>query len=82
MYFYFILIMKCIYSLFQADLVEFYYLWKKSPGAVTSRTHRRNRRQSTLRRIKPSPVKQNRPSSNDYSMYSVQRISKIYFCLL
>ncbi|KFM59729.1 Arginine-glutamic acid dipeptide repeats protein, partial [Stegodyphus mimosarum] len=49
-----------------ADLVEFYYLWKKSPGAVTSRTHRRNRRQNTLRRIKPSPIKQNRPTSNDY----------------
>ncbi|GBM25833.1 Arginine-glutamic acid dipeptide repeats protein [Araneus ventricosus] len=49
-----------------ADLVEFYYLWKKSPGALTSRTHRRNRRQNTLRRIKPSPVKQNRPASNDF----------------
>ncbi|KAG8191260.1 hypothetical protein JTE90_003272 [Oedothorax gibbosus] len=41
-----------------ADLVEFYYLWKKSPAAVTSRTHRRNRRSNTLRRIKPSPIKQ------------------------
>ncbi|XP_054710797.1 arginine-glutamic acid dipeptide repeats protein-like [Uloborus diversus] len=50
-----------------ADLVEFYYLWKKSPGAITSRTHRRNRRQNTLRRVKPSPIKQNnRPASNDY----------------
>ncbi|XP_015919122.1 arginine-glutamic acid dipeptide repeats protein isoform X2 [Parasteatoda tepidariorum] len=49
-----------------AELVEFYYLWKKSPGAVTSRTHRRNRRQNTLRRIKPSPVKQSRPASNDF----------------
>ncbi|GFY37765.1 arginine-glutamic acid dipeptide repeats protein [Trichonephila inaurata madagascariensis] len=49
-----------------ADLVEFYYLWKKSPGALTSRTHRRNRRQNSLRRIKPSPIKQNRPTSNDF----------------
>lgn len=34
------------------DLVEFYYLWKKTPGALPSRTHRRHRRQSVLRRIR------------------------------
>ncbi|GIY68280.1 arginine-glutamic acid dipeptide repeats protein [Caerostris darwini] len=49
-----------------ADVVEWYYLWKKSPGALTSRTHRRNRRQNTLRNKKPSPIKQNRPTSNDF----------------
>ena len=34
------------------ELVEFYYLWKKTPGAIPSRTHRRHRRQSVLRRIR------------------------------
>ncbi|XP_065285308.1 arginine-glutamic acid dipeptide repeats protein-like isoform X4 [Dermacentor albipictus] len=38
----------------QADLVEFYYLWKKTPGAATSRPHRRHRRQNVLRRSRPS----------------------------
>lgn len=37
-----------------ADLVEFYYLWKKTPGAATSRPHRRHRRQNVLRRSRPS----------------------------
>jgi arginine-glutamic acid dipeptide repeats protein len=34
-----------------AELVEFYYLWKKTPGANNNRPHRR-RRQSSLRRIR------------------------------
>jgi arginine-glutamic acid dipeptide repeat-containing protein len=33
-------------------LVEFYYLWKKTPGANNNRPHRRNRRQQSLRRIR------------------------------
>ncbi|XP_076306629.1 uncharacterized protein LOC143223083 isoform X2 [Tachypleus tridentatus] len=37
-----------------ADLVEFYYLWKKTPGAATMRSHRR-RRQIVIRRIKSFP---------------------------
>ncbi|XP_064459596.1 arginine-glutamic acid dipeptide repeats protein-like isoform X2 [Ornithodoros turicata] len=37
-----------------ADLVEFYYLWKKTPAAATSRPHRRHRRQNVLRRSRPS----------------------------
>ncbi|RWS31028.1 arginine-glutamic acid dipeptide repeats protein-like protein, partial [Leptotrombidium deliense] len=35
-----------------ADLVEFYYLWKKTPQAASTRHHRRHRRQSVLRRIR------------------------------
>lgn len=34
---------------FQPELVEFYYLWKKTPGANNNRPHRR-RRPSSLRR--------------------------------
>jgi len=34
------------------ELIEFYYLWKKTPGAIPSRNHRRHRRQSVLRRIR------------------------------
>jgi len=38
-----------------AELVEFYYLWKKSPQAVSTRFHRRHRR-TILRRVKTPPV--------------------------
>lgn len=34
-----------------SELVEFYYLWKKTPGANNNRPHRR-RRQGSLRRIR------------------------------
>lgn len=34
-----------------AELVEFYYLWKKTPGASSNRPHRR-RRQASLRRVR------------------------------
>ncbi|CAG2102423.1 unnamed protein product [Medioppia subpectinata] len=36
-----------------ADLVEFYYLWKKTPQAASTRPHRRHRR-CVLRRIRSS----------------------------
>lgn len=47
-----------------SELVEFYYLWKKTPGANNNRPHRR-RRQGSLRRIRntratnatPTPTK-------------------------
>ena len=39
-----------------SELVEFYYLWKKSPQAVSTRYHRRHRRQTVLRRAKTPPV--------------------------
>ncbi|KAK2724084.1 hypothetical protein QYM36_002435 [Artemia franciscana] len=35
-----------------AELIEFYYLWKKTPGAASHRPHRRRNRQAALRRIK------------------------------
>jgi arginine-glutamic acid dipeptide repeat-containing protein len=61
----------------QPELVEFYYLWKKTPGANNNRPHRR-RRQSSLRRIRntrnsragtpkeeaPTPTKDTPPTSN------------------
>lgn len=34
------------------ELVEFYYLWKKTPGANNNRPHRRRRAQGSLRRIR------------------------------
>lgn len=34
-----------------SELVEFYYLWKKTPGASSNRPHRR-RRQTSLRRVR------------------------------
>ncbi|RXG60498.1 Arginine-glutamic acid dipeptide repeats protein [Armadillidium vulgare] len=34
------------------DLVSYYYLWKKTPGAAGHRPHRRHRRQNVLRRIR------------------------------
>ena len=38
-----------------AELVEFYYLWKKTPQAASTRFHRRHRRQTVLRKIRSSP---------------------------
>ena len=35
-----------------AELVSFYYLWKKTPAAAGHRPHRRHRRQNVLRRIR------------------------------
>ncbi|XP_076365312.1 uncharacterized protein LOC143254286 isoform X5 [Tachypleus tridentatus] len=51
-----------------ADLVEFYYLWKKTPAAATTRPHRR-RRQNVLRRIKSCP-KPNKSTSNEFNLSS------------
>lgn len=45
-----------------AELVEFYYLWKKTPGANNNRPHRR-RRQSSLRRIR-NTTRTNSTASN------------------
>ncbi|XP_060865602.1 LOW QUALITY PROTEIN: arginine-glutamic acid dipeptide repeats protein-like [Metopolophium dirhodum] len=42
------------------ELVEYYYLWKKTPGANNNRPHRR-RRQGSLRRIRTTRA--TRPSS-------------------
>lgn len=47
-------------NLLQPELVEYYYLWKKTPGANNNRPHRR-RRQGSLRRIRTTRA--TRPSS-------------------
>ncbi|XP_059486637.1 arginine-glutamic acid dipeptide repeats protein-like isoform X2 [Neocloeon triangulifer] len=60
-----------------SELVEYYYLWKKTPGANNNRPHRR-RRQGSLRRIRntrnsrlpkesDSSVGSSRPSSKEQS---------------
>ena len=43
---------SCLCLFLQSDLVEFYYLWKKTPAAANQRPHRRRHRQSVLRRIR------------------------------
>lgn len=48
---------------FQHELVEFYYLWKKTPGANNNRPHRR-RRQGSLRRIRNTRTNSNASNNN------------------
>ncbi|KAI1301888.1 Arginine-glutamic acid dipeptide repeats protein [Halotydeus destructor] len=50
-----------------SDVVEFYYLWKKTPQAASTRFHRRHRRQSVLRRIRASAVASNNNNNNNNS---------------
>ncbi|XP_070136730.1 arginine-glutamic acid dipeptide repeats protein isoform X19 [Drosophila bipectinata] len=45
------------------ELVEFYYLWKKTPGANNNRPHRR-RRQSALRRNRVTRANNSNSNSN------------------
>lgn len=67
-------------NLFQPELVEYYYLWKKTPGANNNRPHRR-RRQGSLRRIRTTRA--TRPSSaqkDEISMFLIVCIkTKINF---
>ncbi|XP_066297468.1 arginine-glutamic acid dipeptide repeats protein-like isoform X2 [Branchiostoma lanceolatum] len=52
-----------------SELVEFYYLWKKTPAANNCRPHRRHRRQSTLRRVRGVGSRAgngNRPPSSEF----------------
>lgn len=44
------------------ELVEFYYLWKKTPGANNNRPHRR-RRQGSLRRIRNTRATNSTPNA-------------------
>lgn len=59
---------------YQSDLVEFYYLWKKTPQAATTRPHRRHRRQCVLRRIRATsttgPAKVTTPAANEFAEMS------------
>ncbi|XP_043919042.1 arginine-glutamic acid dipeptide repeats protein isoform X3 [Protopterus annectens] len=53
------------------ELVTFYYYWKKTPEAASSRAHRRHRRQAVFRRIKTrtacTPVNTpSRPPSSEF----------------
>uniref|UniRef100_A0AAY5EQH2 Arginine-glutamic acid dipeptide repeats protein n=1 Tax=Electrophorus electricus TaxID=8005 RepID=A0AAY5EQH2_ELEEL len=54
------------------ELITFYYYWKKTPEAASSRAHRRHRRQPVFRRIKTrtasTPVSTpSRPPSSEFS---------------
>ncbi|XP_026515688.1 arginine-glutamic acid dipeptide repeats protein isoform X4 [Terrapene carolina triunguis] len=53
------------------ELITFYYYWKKTPEAASSRAHRRHRRQAVFRRIKTrtasTPVNTpSRPPSSEF----------------
>ncbi|XP_069466144.1 arginine-glutamic acid dipeptide repeats protein isoform X3 [Ambystoma mexicanum] len=53
------------------ELITFYYYWKKTPEAASSRAHRRHRRQAVFRRIKTrtasTPVATpSRPPSSEF----------------
>ncbi|XP_008945075.1 PREDICTED: arginine-glutamic acid dipeptide repeats protein-like, partial [Merops nubicus] len=55
----------------QGELITFYYYWKKTPEAASSRAHRRHRRQAVFRRIKTrtasTPVNTpSRPPSSEF----------------
>ena len=55
----------------QGELITFYYYWKKTPEAASSRAHRRHRRQPVFRRIKTrtasTPVNTpSRPPSSEF----------------
>ncbi|NXI25321.1 RERE protein, partial [Sterrhoptilus dennistouni] len=56
---------------FMGELITFYYYWKKTPEAASSRAHRRHRRQAVFRRIKTrtasTPVNTpSRPPSSEF----------------
>ncbi|KAJ8391948.1 hypothetical protein AAFF_G00084190 [Aldrovandia affinis] len=56
---------------FKGELITFYYYWKKTPEAASSRAHRRHRRQPVFRRIKTrtasTPVNTpSRPPSSEF----------------
>ena len=53
---------NCYIISLQPELVEFYYLWKKTPGANNNRPHRR-RRAGSLRRNRVTRAS-NVPSNN------------------
>lgn len=48
----------------QPELVEFYYLWKKTPGANNNRPHRR-RRAGSLRRIRVTRASNTPPNKKE-----------------
>jgi len=59
----------------QSQLVEYYYLWKKSATASTTRPHRQHRRQSLRRQAQPTPTP---PSSESGTYYTVHLCSSLH----
>ena len=49
------LLMSSVLPTLQCQLVEYYYFWKKTPSALTSRPHRRHRRTTNLRKQTRTP---------------------------
>lgn len=64
--------------MFQGDLVEFYYLWKKTPSAATNRPHRRHRRQNVLKKIRGGS-RASRPQSTEFGKF---RNSELLFLIV
>ncbi|KRX80275.1 Arginine-glutamic acid dipeptide repeats protein [Trichinella sp. T6] len=60
-----------------ADLVEYYYLWKKYPSALHQRPRARHRRAQTsvLRRVKPNGSSRaaSRPTSSEFCTLCIQK---------
>ena len=72
---------------FQGELITFYYYWKKTPEAASSRAHRRHRRQPVFRRIKTrtasTPVNTpSRPPSSEFCKPTLERLGNTHhvFC--
>ena len=47
----------CLLVFLQGDLVEYYYTWKKTPSALSSRPHRRRRHNVLRRKALPRSTK-------------------------
>ncbi|OWK08468.1 hypothetical protein Celaphus_00010989, partial [Cervus elaphus hippelaphus] len=68
--------------LVQGELITFYYYWKKTPEAASSRAHRRHRRQAVFRRIKTrtasTPVNTpSRPPSSEFCKWGLCTCRKL-----
>lgn len=74
----------------QGELITFYYYWKKTPEAASSRAHRRHRRQAVFRRIKTrtasTPVNTpSRPPSSEFCKWGLctrRHVSQLWVGLL
>lgn len=64
------------------ELITFYYYWKKTPEAASSRAHRRHRRQAVFRRIKTrtasTPVNTpSRPPSSEFCKWGILVLPRV-----
>lgn len=69
-------------SVLQGELITFYYYWKKTPEAASSRAHRRHRRQAVFRRIKTrtasTPVNTpSRPPSSEFCKWGILALPRV-----